>query len=86
MSDRFKDALDYFVGGNWTDDQEQIIIEALTLATEAEQLRKERDELAKAVLEASDRFMFASDKIMFKKDFAGQINLAKKVSEENGNA
>lgn len=52
---------------------------------ENEQLRKERDELAKTVLEAKDRFMFASDKIMFSTEFAGQINLAKKVNE-NGNA
>lgn len=59
----------------------ETVIHLMVRNGEIEQLRKERDELAKTVLEAKDRFMFASDKIMFSTEFAGQINLAKKVNE-----
>jgi len=51
MTDRFKDALDDFKSENCTlivySNHHDIIVEALTLATEAEQLRKENEKLTR---------------------------------------
>lgn len=55
-----------------------------TFDKEHEQTRKELHELARAVIEAENRFMTVMDKSIFRREFSNQIELAKKVSEQNG--
>lgn len=76
--DKYKAALDAFDNGSWTDEQEQTIRSALQLAQEAEQMRKERDELAKLIIKAQEN----NDVIAA----CDAVKLAKKVSDQNGNA